>query len=602
MKRDQDSLSDEVIVKKIYIQSLTAYFLSNIAYMAGPFVDGIVTGNYLGVNAVAANCLVIPSLLIFTFIGGMLSTGSRNIYTALLGKGKLDEANSVFTVAFILSAVFPLLLTSIVFLFSHQIMRFLGAVGNNAHLESYGSDYLKGYALGLVFMDLGRIISVYMTIDSDASMGVYAVIVMTLVNIAGDFFSVLFTDSGMFGLGAATSLSGLAYFLVMSLHFTRKHRLLHFNFKKPEKLFSIVYNLFREGSSDAVNRFSRAAAGILINNIITLYAVSKAVAAYGVQNQIIYLFSGLYLGSSDTILVMSGIYYGEEDILSLDELQRFSMKTGILLGVVCSAVLFAFSESFAGLYIGRSDIEALAMSSEAVKCAAFALPFYVYIFGLANYMQGVKKFRETNILLALIQMVMPLCSMIAMIHIAGTRGIWLSLPVSAFMLAVISTVYILCRKGDKLRTKRLLLSERFYDDEGTEISLVADSMLEVKGMSGLSILFCQENGFNRKTSMLVSLAIEEFGTNIIKHGFSDGKQHYIYVRILAKSDEIILRIRDDCIAFNPLEYYNMTACDEKDPEKNLGIRMVMKQCHDVQYLSTFSTNNLIIHLREKARV
>ena len=111
--------------------------------------------------------------------------------------------------------------------------------------------------------------------------------------------------------------------------------------------------------------------------------------------------------------------------------------------------------------------------------------------------------------------------------------------------------------------------------------------------------FCEENGFSKKTSMILSLCIEEMGGNIIRHGFSDGRQHYIYLRILAKSDEVILRIRDDCKPFNPLEHYRMTVQDEENPAKNMGIRMVMKLCSSVQYLSTFGTNNLIIKIFER---
>ena len=68
------------------------------------------------------------------------------------------------------------------------------------------------------------------------------------------------------------------------------------------------------------------------------------------------------------------------------------------------------------------------------------------------------------------------------------------------------------------------------------------------------------------------------------------------MRLLAKQDEVILRIRDDCVPFNPLERYNMAAQNEDDPTKNVGIRMVMKLCSDVVYLSTFNSNNLIIHI------
>ena len=36
------------------------------------------------------------------------------------------------------------------------------------------------------------------------------------------------------------------------------------------------------------------------------------------------------------------------------------------------------------------------------------------------------------------------------------------------------------------------------------------------------------------------------------------------------------------------------------PTKNVGIRLVMNSCRDVQYLSTMSTNNLIIRISDVA--
>ena len=128
-----------------------------------------------------------------------------------------------------------------------------------------------------------------------------------------------------------------------------------------------------------------------------------------------------------------------------------------------------------------------------------------------------------------------------------------------------------------------------------ELSITADTMLEVVGMSRLAGLFCQENGIDKKKANALALCIEELGSNIIEHGFSDGKAHSIDMRILAKEGEIILRIRDDCRPFNLVERYEMASVQD-DPTKNIGIRMVMKMSRDVKYLSTMNTNNLIIRI------
>ena len=590
------------VVRKVYLQSLGAYILSDIAYTSGPLVDGIVTGNFLGVQAVASSCLVMPAVLVFTFMSGILSKGSRSIYTSLLGRGKLDEANSVFTLANTLSVIVSLVIAAAGMLFADQIMHFLGASGQNAHLARYGADYLRGYLPGLVFLNSAKLISDYMTIDSDYSRNFYAVTAMTVVNIAGDFLTVLFTDWGMFGLGLATSISEVAYIAVIALHFTRKNRLLHFTFRGSGNLFRTISRMFREGAMLSISKIGKAAANILTNHIIAFYAVSSALAVYSVQKQVMDLFGSLYLGSADTILVMSSVYYGEEDKFSLDQLQVFSMRTGIILASLCSAVIFVFSEFFAGMYIGRADSEALAMASEAVKCAALTLLLNVYIYILLNYMQGVKKFRAANLYTIMLQVIVPLISLLVMIKIAGVRGVWWALPVSSLLLAVLGTMYISRQYGEKFSIKRLLLSPKFWEEEGKELELIADSMLEVSGMAGISMMFCEENGFSKRASMILSLCIEEMGRNIIQYGFSDGKEHYIYLRILAKAGEVILRIRDDCKPFNPLERYRMTIQDEKDSAKNVGIRLVMKLSSEVQYLSTFGNNNLIIRISDKAAV
>ena len=602
MKKDIINSSEDNVVSKIYLQSLGAYILSDIAYTSGPLVDGIVTGNFLGVRAVAATCLLSPAILVFTFMSGILSKGSRSIYTEILGRGKLDEANAVFTIANALSVIVSLVIAVTGMLFAEQIMHFLGSAGQNSHLARCGADYLLGYPPGLVFLNSARLIGDYMTLDSDYSRNFYAVTAMTVVNIAGDFYTVFFTDWGMFGLGLATSISGAAYFAVTALHFTRKDRLLHFTFSKSAHSFALITRMFKEGSNTGVTRLGKAAAGIFTNYIIAFYAVTSALAVYGVQKQVMNLFGSLYLGSAETVLVMAGVYYGEEDKFSLDRLQIFSIKAGIFLASLCSTVIFVFSEFFAGLYIGRADPEALAMSSEAVKCVALTLPLNVYTYALLNYMQGVKRFREANLYTLMIRVFVPLLSLPAMINIAGLRGVWWALPVSALLLAVMGTVYISHQYGESFSVKRLLLSPRFWQDEGRELELVADSMLEVSGMAGMAMMFCEENGFSKRTSMLLSLCIEEMGGNIIQHGFSDGKQHYIYLRILAKADEVILRIRDDCKPFNPLEHYRMTVQDDDNPAKNMGIRMVMKLSSEVQYLSTFGTNNLIIRIQDKTAV
>ena len=87
------------IVPGVFRRILLSYILSSVTYAVGPMVDGAVIANFLGVDAVAAAGMVWPAVLIYALVGGIISGGSRNLYTELMVQGKVKEANRVFTLA-----------------------------------------------------------------------------------------------------------------------------------------------------------------------------------------------------------------------------------------------------------------------------------------------------------------------------------------------------------------------------------------------------------------------------------------------------------------------------------------------------------------------
>ena len=86
---------------------------------------------------------------------------------------------------------------------------------------------------------------------------------------------------------------------------------------------------------------------------------------------------------------------------------------------------------------------------------------------------------------------------------------------------------------------------------------------------------------------------EELALVLKEHGFSDGKPHNINARLVAKGEELIIRMRDDCRLFNITEYYQMV---REDHEKGVGMSIIMKKSKSVQYTNTLGANNLIVRI------
>ena len=91
------------------------------------------------------------------------------------------------------------------------------------------------------------------------------------------------------------------------------------------------------------------------------------------------------------------------------------------------------------------------------------------------------------------------------------------------------------------------------------------------------------------------LAMEEMAGNVVEHGFSkDSKSHTVDVRVTHKGDDVILRIKDDCIPFSPAEQQKLA--EKEDITSNIGIRMVFRTASDIQYQNILGLNVLTIRI------
>ena len=66
------------------------------------------------------------------------------------------------------------------------------------------------------------------------------------------------------------------------------------------------------------------------------------------------------------------------------------------------------------------------------------------------------------------------------------------------------------------------------------------------------------------------------------------------LRVVHKGDEVILRLKDDCVPFDPNERRNMISGE--DPAKNIGIRMIYQMAKQVEYQYMVGLNVLTLHI------
>ena len=97
-----------------------------------------------------------------------------------------------------------------------------------------------------------------------------------------------------------------------------------------------------------------------------------------------------------------------------------------------------------------------------------------------------------------------------------------------------------------------------------------------------------------KTIFQLKLALDELITNIVSHGFVDGRKGVIHLLLELKDDRIAAELVDNGIAFNPLEVDVPELSDDIDEVRigGLGLRFVRTYVDRLDYRRDGGLNRL----------
>ncbi len=269
------------IINKLFRNSVISIILAAIATMIGIVIDGIIIGRFLGEDSMAAYGLVTPIINLSTAFSGILATGAQIICAQHLGAGDKKSARRAFSMCMIITVIVSAVMMAGVLIFRNDISVLLGAHGKSAHLLQPTADYLLGIVFSFPCVLFLFEFNSLMRLDGDANRVIVAVVVMTLLDIAGDLVNVLIVHGGMLGMGLTTSISYFAALVIMLLHFTKKDIIFRFSFKglRMKDLGEIIAT----GSSSAVGSASSMLRNAALNQIMVASVLSStAVAALGV--------------------------------------------------------------------------------------------------------------------------------------------------------------------------------------------------------------------------------------------------------------------------------------------------------------------------------
>ena len=555
-------------------------------------VDGVVASRFIDPSTVGVVGLYYTMLRILEAVGAVLLGGVSVLSGRYLGSGKIDRTRGICSLGMALAIVIGALLTAASFAFPGTIADLLGA---NAELREPLRTYILGYAFGLIPQLLGQQIAADIQLERQEGLGNAAVAAMIVTNVLLDFWFVAVQQKGVWGLALATSAANWVYFLIVAQYYFQPKAQL----KPSVKL--IAWNetaeMLKIGFPNALLVFCLAARSLVINRLLLVHAGADGLSALSAFNMICGLILSVALGSGALVRILTSVFLGEnnrEGVLALFRL-IFSAVLGLM--AVIAVIVILLSPVLAAMFFPEPASEAYRLTKQLFFIYGFAIPLTLVCLSYSSYCQAAGFRLFVNILSitdGFFSMVIPALLLAPRL---GALGVWLSFPLGLLITLAVSMA------GPILHYKRWPKGPEewlmFPEDFGTGNHLVLhlrkteDLTRTAETVQG----FCSENGLTARTGAHAGLCLEEIAGNIMQHGFhADKRQHDIELRVVPRASGVVLRIKDDCIPFDPNEWYSMTSVSKDDPFRNVGIRLVYAIAREVEYQNLLGLNVLTIQL------
>ena len=575
------------MIRKLTRQMLTAQIFSALTVSLCLLIDSIMIGRYLGVDSIAAYQLANPILLLIGALGSMLAAGIQVVCSKSLGLGSQEETNRGYSSAIALAAGVSLALTLLVLVFRGPLATAMGA-GTGGGLFDETKGYMAGFIIGAP-ASMGALIFVpFMQLAGQNGLLIAAVLTMTMTDIALDLLNVFVLHGGMFGMGLASSLSYYAALLIGGFYFLSRKCV--FRFSTGGVSLRKIWELIKSGVPAVFNMAAGMVMVFALNKILLGTGGSDAVAAFSVVNTIGNTSNCISTGAGGVALTLTGIFYNEEDRSGLKILSRHIGRYSVILGASVGILMVILARPTVGLFIPEAgalqDIAVL-----GVRLFSGGLILRCINNALKNAYQAMDKVYLTEIISIVQCAVFPILAAFIFSRFLGTTGVWFFFVMGELLTITALGLYV--KKVMKTEPRRdcafLLLDDSFSVPEDHILEIDVRSIEDVGRAAATAEEFCRKHGQDARITNHIALCVEEMASNTIQHGFSRSrKQNHLFIRVMYKEDAFVLRFRDDCGAFDPVNYI------PREGKDALGIRLVMSIAEDAQYTHSLNLNNLML--------
>lgn len=403
-------------------------------------VDGLFIEKFVGPYAIAAVNLYYPVISLLLAVGLMIGTGGNAMIVELIGRGKKEEADRIFSQTLIVTVAAGVLFAAVGLVFAEPMMWLLGATdGNLEYLRFYylvltacAPAIMLQTALGILIIGEGRTVTV----------GVLTIL-GGVTNIVLDYVFMHTLGWGIKGAAIATAIGYIIPLLYCVWFYSpvggSTYRL-RMAKPEPKKLLRLCGN----GASEMVSNLAAGLTALFMNRLIYRFHGEIGVSVVSVFLYVQFIIMAVFMGITTAAEPLFSYHYGNGNIPMRKKLFRLSVALIAIFSVLVTAVVALTYPQIASVFFPPDS--AAEFYELTCRCLIFTLPACL-ITGFNIFASGLFTAFSNGAISALLSCTRTLVILTAMLFglsaLFDADGLWASWSAAEVLSLILSIILLL---------------------------------------------------------------------------------------------------------------------------------------------------------------
>ncbi len=336
-------LSYKKAIWTLAIPSITSFLVISL-YVT---IDRLMISHFVGGKGLAAIQYFWPALTVLIAVLLAISVGTKTLVSILFGKRSHEKAKETLASGFLITLVFSIIVSILMFALGPFIPLWLGA---EAEIAAMSSVYFFFFTFAIIPQSFVNYSESIFTAKGYTKIILVFTIISQLLNLSFDYILMGIFKWGISGAAFATAISMYVNFFCYMAYiiFVKKEFLINpFKYKFFSKTTKKIFKL---GFPSSVGQIIIAVKFILVTILLSSFNQPSLIIVYSATMAVLNTFFIPFFGLSNATIPMMGFNYGSKNYQRIKKIWIYKIKISIFYFLFFIVLLQLFPQFFLGIF------------------------------------------------------------------------------------------------------------------------------------------------------------------------------------------------------------------------------------------------------------